>query len=203
MIRYLHRAVIACLLLVLAGCETTSTTAVWKDPGYVSPSMKSVFVIGVSENRANRRLFEDTMVKALVAKGVAAQSSYRQIPDAKDIGKESVEAAIAGKAVDGVLVTRLLGVDKESVYVPPPQRSSLNHYSHYYHYYAWSYDAVSTPGYYHTYKTARVETNVYAVKSGELAWSMQSSTLDPDRVKEAIDSVVNAVTGQMRSDGLI
>lgn len=203
MIRSFWMVVAACSLLVLAGCETTSTTAVWKDPAYTAPSMKSLMVIGVSENRANRRLYEDSMVKALVARGVAARSSYNEIPVATNVGKKSVEAVIAGKDVDGVLVTRVLGVDKETVYEPPMQRYGRPYYSHYYSYYSWSYDNVSDPAFYRTYSTVRVETNVYAVKGGALVWSMQSRTLDPERVGEAIESVVAATTEQMKAQGLI
>ncbi len=193
----------ACSMLLITACETTSTTAVWKDPGYAAQPMRSMMVIGVSQNSTNRRLYEDAMVNALVSKGVAAQASYAQIPDANNINKQSVEAAIEGQSVDGVLVTHVLGIDTETVYEPPMRRYGRPHYGRYHSYYAWAYDDVLTPGYYRTYRTARLETNVYAVSSGDLAWSMHSKTLDPENVARAIDSVVAAVIERMQNDGLI
>lgn len=193
----------ACSMLLITACETTSTTAVWKDPRYAAQPMKSIMVIGVSQNSTNRRLYEDAMVNALVSKGVAAQASYGQIPDANNINRQSVEEAIEGKSVDGVLVTHVLGIDTTTVYEPPMRRYGRPYYGRYHSYYAWAYDDVLTPGHYRTFRTARLETNVYAVGSGDLAWSMHSETLDPANVEKAIDSVVAVVIERMQSDGLI
>lgn len=200
---YWKAAVAGCFALALAGCETTSTTAVWKDPGYSSGAMKSIMVIGVSGDQAKRRLYEDAMVKALSGKGVSAQASYNDLPDSEKISQDSVKAVVEGKGFDGVLVTHVLGVDKETVYHPPMQRYGRPYYRNYYSYYSRVYDYSTSPGYYSTYSSARVETNVYTVANGTLVWTMQSKTLDPENVGEAIDSVVKAITDKMKSDRVI
>ena len=49
----------------------------------------------------------------------------------------------------------------------------------------------------------RLETNLYDVGSGELVWSGQSETFDPDSFKDGIDSVTRAVADRLSQENLI
>ena len=62
---------------------------------------------------------------------------------------------------------------------------------------------VIEPGYYETQTILRLETNLYDVESGELVWSGQSETFDPNSVEDVIDSVTQAVARRLRDEGLI
>jgi hypothetical protein len=67
------------------------------------------------------------------------------------------------------------------------------------------YPAVYTPGYLKKDKKVRIETNLYAVSSGEgeLVWTGITDTFNPSDVNKAIDRLVKLVVKQMQIEGAI
>ena len=203
-----NRFLLAVLALsALAGCKKTSTTIplAWKNPSYEGAGFQKLFVIGVGEDESARRLFEDTFAKAIAAEGAAAQASWGHLPKSEQLSEEEVRAAIEGGEFDGVLITRILGVDQSQEYVPPSTHSvPTSYYGYgYYGYYGASYAVVHEPGYYKTNTTFRLETNLYSVATGDLVWSGQSDTLNPDSLKDVIDSMTAVVAKKLKSEKLI
>ena len=111
------------------------------------------------------------------------------MPQSTRLTEEQIGGAIEGGSFDGVLISRLLGVDQNEEYVPPSSYTvPTTHYGYgYYGYYGASYTTVHEPGYFKTNKTFRVETNLYSVASSDLVWSGQSATLNPESLTEVID----------------
>ena len=68
------------LLVVLGACTSTKFSAVWKDETYEGHPGK-ILVISTFQNPANRRLFEDDLVKSLKDRGTDAVVSYTVMPD--------------------------------------------------------------------------------------------------------------------------
>ena len=191
----------------VAACSGTKTTIpmTWRNPGYEGMTFKKLLVIGVGESDGARRLFEDEFAEALSSEGASAQASWVLLPQTTQLTEEQIAATVATGGFDGVLVTRLLSVDKTQEYVrghsytvPPPYRG----YG-YYRYYGASYAVVHEPGYFKTNTTFRLETNLYAVRNGGLVWSGQSDTLNPSSLKDVIDSATHAVAKKLRDEGLI
>ncbi len=102
-----------------------------------------------------------------------------------------------------MLVTRLLGVEEKTEYVPPRTYTVPGHYYGYYGYYGSSWDVVHEPGYYQTHTIVRLETNLYQVQTGDLVWSGQSETFNPNSVKDIIDSATQAVARHLGDEGLL
>ena len=125
---------LVCLLAVLSACASTKLVSTWKKEGDVKP-LKKVFVIGISDNTSNRRIFEDRFVMLLTENGVQAVVSYDVLPDAGKINRESVEKVISGKGFDAVLVTHYEGTNEETVYRPGTTYSTgfsnTSYYGHY------------------------------------------------------------------------
>ena len=195
-------------LAALGACNKGPKTTVplaWKNPSYEGAGFKKLFVIGVAEDDASRRLFEDTFAKAIASEGAAAQASWGHLPKPERLTEEEIRNAIDGGDFDGVLITRLLGVNQSEEYVPPSTYSVPSTYYGYgyYGYYGASYEVVQQPGYYKTNTTFRLETNLYSVATGELVWSGQSDTVNPDSLKEVIDSMTLAVAKKLKSEKLI
>jgi hypothetical protein len=178
------------VLAALPGCNKTATTIplTWRNPAFQGGGFQKLFVIGVGEDDARRRLFEDEFAKALALEGAAAQASWGLLPQSKQLTEEQIRSAIDGGGFDGVVITRLLGVDQSEEYVPPSTYTVPTRYYGYgyYGYYGTSYTVVNEPGYYKTSTTFRLETNLYSVASGDLVWSGQSDTVNPESLGDVI-----------------
>ena len=198
-----------CLLAVaaLAACSktTTSIPLSWRNPSYTDAGFQKLFVIGVGEDDGGRRLFEDTFAKSLAEQGAAAQASWGKLPQSTQLSEEQIRGAIEGGNFDGVVITRLLKVDESKEYVPPSTYSvpTTYHGYGYYGYYGTSYEVVHQPGYFKTNMTFVVETNLYSVATGDLVWSGQSETLNPESLTDVIDSMTAAVAKKLKDEKLI
>ena len=189
-------------LLVACG-TTTEIPNAWHNPAHEGSPYQKVFVIGVGENDTNRRLFEDQFAATLSDKGGVASPSYGALPHSERLTEPQIRGAIQGGGYDGVVVTRLLGVEEKTEYVPPRTYTVPGHYYGYYGYYGSSWDVVHEPGYYQTHTIVRLETNLYDVGSGDLVWSGQSETFNPSSLADSIDSVTKAVAKRMRKESLV
>ncbi len=196
-------AIPVCLLLI--SCTTTKLTHVWTDEAYSGAPFSDVLVVGVSDQERVRRSFEDEFVKQLKETGIEAVASAAAIPSDKKLEKKAIASAVEKLGVDAVLVTHLLGVDKEETYTPPTTyyRPAPYYYGGYYGYYGNAYNNVHTPGYYTTHVTVRLETNLYEAETEKLIWSGQSETWDPKSKTEVIASVISVVIKNLQKDKLL
>jgi hypothetical protein len=195
-------ALLATLLLGACGTVTKIPTT-WRNPDYQGASFQKVLVIGVAERDADRRLFEDRFAEVLFGRGLDALPSYEILPQSERLSEEQIREAIAGGGHDAVIVTRLLGMEEKTEYVPPRSHTVPRYYHGYYGYYGRTWDVVHEPGYSVTRTIMRLETNLYEVGSGDLVWSGQSETFDPRSLEESIDSVTEAVAEHLWAEGLI
>ena len=113
-------------LSALAACSTTTTniSQSYRNPGFEETVFKKVLVIGVAENQEGRQAFEDAFAKAIADEGGEAQASWTLLPQNTQLEEEQIRAALEGKNFDGVLITRLLSVDKDQEYVEPKAYSN-------------------------------------------------------------------------------
>jgi hypothetical protein len=207
----------ACTIAIsaLASCSKTTTniSQSYRNPGYEETVFKELFIIGVAENPESRQAFEDAFVKAIADEGGAAQSSGSLLPQSEQLTEEEIRAAIAAGNFDGVLITRLLSVDKEQEYTPA---STYNNprtryysggggmYGHgFYGFYGTTYATVHEPGYFETSTTIRLETNLYSAANDGLVWTGQSDTVDPESIPDARESMTTAVAKKLKEEKLI
>lgn len=196
-------ALITPWLLMLSACtQSHITIGSWKDTAYQKKVAK-VFVIGVTPRAAIRRAFETTVVEKLRQRGVTAVASAALVPLDKDLGKEAVKArvkaAIAGKGFDAVLVSRLLGVDKTSTYVPPSARMEYSFTRDI----ITAYSVAFTPGYQVHDTVVSIETNLYDTATEDLVWSMRSRSFNPADAAEVITPLSDAIIKDLAKNRLI
>jgi hypothetical protein len=96
------------LLVVLWACTSTKFSAVRKDETYEGHPEK-ILVISTFQNSANRRLFEDDLVKSLKDRGTDAVVSYTVMPDPAAIDKNAIELHAKQLGADAVLINKPLG----------------------------------------------------------------------------------------------
>ena len=106
------RTVFACLLaLTVAACAGSAVRSDgrWAEGVTAGQSFSRLLVLGVSPDVNQRCAFEDSMVQALQAEGVAATSACAELGVREPLTRESVERGVASSGADAVLATRPLG----------------------------------------------------------------------------------------------
>ena len=202
----LIRATLCLLLLLPAGaCKQASQTqttipAAWRNSDFSGEPFTSFFVIGVGRNDQYRRLYEDSMVRALTQHGAAARASYESFPDTEKLDRARVLVAVEQAGYDAVVIARLDHVKEQQVYVPARPKTSSDEYMGGYD---EKYAVNSDPAHYEKRKTYRVETSVYSLHEPLLAWVAYSDTVDPQSVEELIGAVSTNLAKRMKADGLI
>lgn len=204
MSKWLSRTTAALLVALATSCATqTKLTDVWKSDS-ATGAMSNILVIAIAKDQARRRTFEDAFVVSLTDKGVQAESSYLLLPDEEELTKESIQASIKGRSFQGVIVTRLLGIDNKETYVPPrsytaPVYRGMGLYG----YYGQTFQVVTEPGYTVQSQEVRLETNLYRADNAELVWAANSGTLNPASPEDGIRSVTDRLTSRLVADGMI
>jgi hypothetical protein len=105
------------LLVVLGACTSTKFSAVWKDDTYEGHP-KKIMVISTLQNPANRRLFEDDLVKSLKDRGTDAVVSYTVMPDPAVSDKNVIALHAKDLDADTVLINKPLGTKTDETRSP-------------------------------------------------------------------------------------
>ena len=190
----------AALLLLLAGCHSTTLSTTWKDPSVNTLSFNKVVVLVLNSSPAERRAQEDALVANI--KRVDVHPSYPIIPDALLEDIPQAKQRIIDGGFDGALVLRLVDARQETSYVPPTASSSWNDG------WGWGYGpSYSTyhvnPGYTVTDTFVRAEISLYAVPSGKLLWSGASETTNPADARAFATEVLKAAAKELRTQGML
>ena len=186
------------LVILLGACASTRPVVEWRDEQY-SGAMKSLLVIAATDDGALRRFAEDAFRDRFESMGLTVITGYRLLGESTEVTRESVAKALGVRDLDGVLVTRLLGVEEVEQYQPPTQ---VHHYRSYPRYYAHAM-TVTTPGYYRRFKLVTLETALYDRRSGQLVWSMQSETMAPEAPQDVVEAQINLSARRLDASGLL
>ena len=191
--------------LLVSSCANTKISQSWVEPDN-KRSYNDLLIIGVGESQQNRRAYESHFVEELRATGTEAEASYKLIPNSEKLNRETVDKAIDGMEIDGVIVTHLVAVDEETIYRPSMDYMPMyggGYYGGLYSYYPHVNTYVSRPGYYSTHETFTLETNLYDVESEELVWSARSRTFSPESVSEVINDLTKLLIKDLKEKNLI
>jgi hypothetical protein len=160
----------------------------------------NLLIIGATSNADRRGMFENKFVEALTNENIVAIPSYKLIFDIRELSRKVVSSAIVGKDFDGVLVTRLVNMTQEEIYIRPTERDeNLNYFT-----YTDNALRASEPGYSAEFNVLTLETNVYDIFSGLLVWSLRTRAPASDNPpSEAIHAQIKLTIDTLRSRGLI
>jgi hypothetical protein len=196
---------------LLAGCASTSLTSSWESPDYRGGPLKKLAVFVMAKDEGVRRFAEDQMVQKMPA-GTSATAGYILF-DKPEADKDKVRAALVKDGYDGVLVSRLVSVDKSQTYVPPQTNfvpmgplvgGASPYYGNFGGYYGYGYAVMqSTPGYTVENTTVVVETILYKLPEDKPVWTGTTRTLDPRSRPDMIQAITQLVEAEMQKKGLI
>jgi len=197
------------LLITSAGAihADTKLQQPWIDRDYVAnnDAFASVLVIGVPDHTDERGKLENSLVKALQKDGVRATASLDLMSADTEVTKESVLAALEGKDIEAVFLTRVFRTDDIEVVQggdPGTMRTERDFAIQLWENYEGTRDqALNAPR--KEKQRLVLENNLYDLKSEKLVWTVQSFSMDPKSADKIIKSLSKLVTEQLRKDGLI
>jgi hypothetical protein len=204
-----RRVVVVVVLSIVTLVSAKSKVVMsWKNPAFVhNGKFKRVLALGMSDKTGIRADFEDALAAKLTEEGLEAVPAHTILlrPEGTQVDINYIRAQILEHKIDAVLVSRLIKVDHTVTYIPGGYHAPFPYYNNFYGYYGALYPMIYTPDYLKEEKKVRIETNLYAVGSGqgELVWTGFTDTFNPSNVDKEIGRLVKVVLKQMRSDGAI
>ena len=194
------KAVLSLVALAVVACAATQLTNSWTSPEYKGPPLKKILVVGVSNQPALRRNFEDEFVKDLKAAGVDAVASYNFIPEGGKAEEARVNQAVKDAGADGVLITRLVRVDVNTQVTPVyPSTMGMGYYGGY----AGAYGGYYEPNMVTQTDTIVLETNLYGVDESHLLWSGTTETFAPTNLKQEMPGFAKIIMGELKKHKFI
>ena len=198
--RAIFRSALLFVAITLLGACASDPKPVgeWREEGF-SGKVSNVLVIGVTSRSTARRVFEDLFVQSLSEHGLTAIPSYELIISTQELTREAVLQAIEGRDIDGIVVTRVVGVKEDEVYKAPP------HYDYYRDFHGYYDHALQqqNKSYYSQFKVLTLETNLYETDTRTLVWSMKSEVIDSQQPRHLIEQQIKLTLDHMKKQGLI
>ena len=183
-----------CAFLIIS-CSGTGTeiSQTQFDDAYKEKPVSNILVIAITGNEHNRRTYEKKFVARLKSVGVDAFASEDAIPMPPDLQleKEMILKAVAQYENDAVIITQLIGKEKEDVYT----RGGVARVG----FFSYTRD----PGFSSTNTTVRLETNLYDAKTGKRIWSGQSKTMSKDSTNHIMNDEIKAVVNNWQKNKII
>lgn len=190
------------LPIIFSSCEpSTKIVKSWHEPSATVDikSINKVLVVALVKDPSTRRIVEDKLVSVMKVKGV---QSYNYLTDDMTTDNAKLNDKLKSDGFNGILIMRLVDVEKETSYVPG-STTTPGFYGSYYGYYRYAAPMYSTPGYYKTDKNFIVETTIYTTIPDKLVWSATTKTVNPDNFDKAIEDVAVAIGDKMMKDGFL
>ena len=191
----------------LADGKSTKLITSWKNPEYSGQAFHRILVLGMSAKPGVRADFEDALSKLVTRDGVEAIPGNTILlrPEGSKLDINYLKSQVKTFKIDAVIVSRLVKVDKSITYIPGQPYMPYPYYGSFYGYYGAVYPMVYTPDYLREDTTVRVETNVYAVSSGEgqLVWTGVSDTFNPKSADKVIAALSQLIVKELQKEAIL
>ncbi|MDR0364789.1 MAG: hypothetical protein LBH92_07220 [Bacteroidales bacterium] len=180
--------------IFLSGCKSTQLVNVWRDADANQEYHNLAVIAFINDDNARTvieqkivNIFENSGVKMMKANAIVHESDY--------VSPEVIEQALKDKGIDGVLILRPVGVDKDvtvnsGVYAVYPGWNGF-FYGGYY------------PPSVYTTTTFKIQNELYDIATDKMIWSAQTNTMDPEDIQTMGEEIGDAVFYSLRDNGLI
>jgi hypothetical protein len=138
----------ALAMLPVANAKAVKLLMSWKNPRCSGPKPHRILVIGMSENPQIRADFEDDFSSAIASDSLEAVpgNSILLRPHSADLDADYLRGQIRDHKIDAVLVSRLVSIDKNTIYTPGHSNAiPYDYYRRLYGYYGTDHAARSEP----------------------------------------------------------
>ncbi|HEY7928544.1 MAG TPA: hypothetical protein VID71_00945 [Steroidobacteraceae bacterium] len=196
--RHFGRTVTVLVLLGLSGCISTALIERWKDPSFSGPPLNKVLVVGVQRDAGQRRVWESSMVDALMRQHIAATPSYVLFPD-KAPSPDQLSAAAVRQGFDGVLASHFAGASRRVYWVPDD--IGFGWHRRYFGYWNDIYD----PGFVQSDYRTDYQTDVFTVApgGGKLIWTGLTRSVDLSSTTATTDQISRVLVPDLLTEGIL
>ena len=206
---------LALIFVTVTACSSTTMDGSWASPDFKG-QIKNVYIIGITKNEMNRRIFEDTFDRALAEYGVKGISSYNDLPANLEADKNVIKERMLANGADSVLLTQLIDQRTETVTTPGTISgyssgpfygdrgySNRPYYRDWGGYYDRRYDITYQPPTTTQFVILTVESVLYDLKTEEMIWSAQLETVVESTIDKMMQDFAKVVTKDLREKGMI
>jgi hypothetical protein len=192
------------LLFLVSGCASSKITGEWKNPDLGIKKYTHILVIGAAKQPDRRKFYEDEFAKQLNRQGIMAIASHTIIPRDKMRDKDTIVKSIEGLKVDGVIVTRLMGI-KEQKNVPHGKTYQVPYgfYNNMYDYYDNTFATAPSRSYAETHEYLQLESNLYDAETEMLAYTITTDTFIRQKFESRITAYIETVVQQLKQNNLL
>jgi hypothetical protein len=197
---------LSALLSLVSGCATTDLTSNWKNPEYAGEPATKVLVVGIADHAGVRRVFEDTLAQALTKRGVQAVACYSVIPTRGKVSEEELVKAVERTGVNGVLITRLVRRETETIQAPESMGMAPAAYgmrTRYYGYYDAAWSGHYEPAMTQTIEYVIAETALFRPEVQQPVWSGTTRSQRMGDVRKATEDFAEVMIDAMKKDAVI
>jgi len=194
------------ILLALAGCASVSMLASRKDPAAASKNYRSFLVVGITENRQMRQIFEEVLAAELRKKGLSATPSYTKTGVEAKLSRDLVVKAVQATAVDAVITTRIADTKRATTtdvgYAMTDR--GVDGYAGWYGAGTVSYATFDMkPVEITTSTTFALESQLFDTESQKMVWAGITNAVDPKGIITASEKFAAVVINELGKEGLI
>jgi hypothetical protein len=194
---------LSALALLVSGCASTKMDLQWSNPELATRKMEgTVLIVGLTQDEAMRRAYEDDVASRLAARGVKVLRSYEVVPGAFDAeSSQALFNAAKSKGATSVLASAVIAHEHIArVSVDEPSTRVPGVYSGWYNYY-WPYLYRRTEvRIIERYMASTVLTDV---ATGKIRWTARTHTDATESVASDIKGFVSVVIDGLRKEGFL
>ena len=161
---------------------------------------KKVAAVMISNDESLRMSVEEALARELTSRGPVGVAAYRAIPAELLQDPDKARAWFERTGVVGVMVLRLLNVDKETV--PSAVVWSTMYYQDFNNYYAVGWQN-ATPIRTREVTTIVVETALFDVAKGKLIWGCVTESTNPKNVQTYVAGLAEEIAKELQRVGLV
>jgi hypothetical protein len=191
--------------LALAGC-TSAFVSTWRAPDAqpLQLSGAKVAAVVMIDNEAARRAGEAALARELSARGARGVPMYEIFPEGPPKDEAVAKVALERAGMDGAVVIRPVGVDKEIVATPATYSGAFyNSFWGGYYGHGWGDPWSATAGQIRMNTIVYIETLIYSLRQNKLVWAGQSRTTNPRDVDKVVKSLAADTAKELQKEGLL
>jgi hypothetical protein len=190
---------------VLAACSTSSEVVkVYQNANRPAAPFSKILVVGVHDDAAIRRDFEETLARTLAGAGTPTAASIATMGADRALSADTLVAAAQETGSDGVLITRLVDsqvraeVEGGRATAEAQRRNDITMVD----FFRYDYVEYRDPMTVTTVRTVITASDLYAVSDRSKVWSVESTAFEKENARDIIDGISTAIVRQLERDGL-
>lgn len=191
------------IFVILTACSASNKISnSWKNPEATAESIKfqTVAVFAMVKNPDIRMSVEESIASQMP--NTVAVPAYKIVTNEELSDINLVKQKLKERAMEGALVLSVRSVDqKTSYYSSGLYPSSYYSFGGYYNY-AWNY-MYDPYMYSSTNVYVDIEILIYSLKTDQLVWYGESTSINPESVEQTISELAVSVKNQLIEDGLM